>query len=233
MAFSKKTPPIDMAQYVKTLQETLTNVKTVADPYLLNDLKKVFKKTIPLSMRSYTGAYLAMCAMQHTGKSFSHSYEHYDHSKKFNHFQDKQDKQDNNDLQGFEQAHEKPFFAPRQPRKQVMIDPSVAKSIFINVGKNRHTFTKDIVGLLCSVAQLSNDRIGKIKVMPNYSFVELFAEDAQKAITLLNGYEYKRRPLMVSYSTPRQEKDVEAKEATTNDTTQQDPPASFEQQAQG
>ena len=68
-------------------------------------------------------------------------------------------------------------------------------------------FPRDLVGLLVGGAGLDRDRIGDIRVLANYSFVQLFSEDAEKAISVLNGYDYRGRKLAVSYS--RQKGDEE------------------------
>ena len=44
-------------------------------------------------------------------------------------------------------------------------------------------------------------------MLANYSFVQLFKEDADKAINALNGYEYRGRKLSVSYS---RQKDIDS-----------------------
>ena len=59
--------------------------------------------------------------------------------------------------------------------------------------------------MLISAAGLERDRIGEIKVLANYSFVQLFKEDAEKAISVLNGYDYRGRKLVVSYSKMKDE----------------------------
>ena len=62
-----------------------------------------------------------------------------------------------------------------------------------------------LLGLLISVAGIDRDRIGDIRVLANYSFVQLFAEDAEKAINVINGYDYRGRKLAVSYSRQKDE----------------------------
>lgn len=96
----------------------------------------------------------------------------------------------------------------RTPRPHTEIDPALAATIFISIGRNRRVFARDLVGLLISVAGIERDRIGGIRVLANYSFVQLFAEDADKAINAINGYEYRGRKLAASFS--RQKKPVSA-----------------------
>ena len=62
-----------------------------------------------------------------------------------------------------------------------------------------------MVGLLISVAGLERDRIGDIRVLANYSFIQLFSEDSEKVIKALDGYDYRGRKLAVSYSKQKAE----------------------------
>ena len=69
--------------------------------------------------------------------------------------------------------------------------------------------------------------IGDIKVLANYSFVQLYTEDAQTAIDKLNGYDYRGRKLAVSYS--RQKSDSDAAETDSSEATES---ASFDSASQ-
>ena len=100
---------------------------------------------------------------------------------------------------------------PRHPR--VEIDPDKATSIFISIGKNRRVYPRDLVGILIAIAGIDRERIGDIKVLANYSFVQLYTEDAQTAIDKLNGYDYRGRKLAVSYSHQKEEGDDSDPEA--------------------
>ena len=62
---------------------------------------------------------------------------------------------------------------------------------------------------MISVGGLERDRIGDIRVLANYSFVQLFTEDADKAINALNGYDYRGRKLAVSFSRKREDAEDE------------------------
>ena len=98
---------------------------------------------------------------------------------------------------------------PRHPR--VEIPEADAISIFISIGKNRRVYPRDLVGILIAIAGLDRERIGDIKVLANYSFVQLYKDDAQQAIDKLNGYDYRGRKLAVSYSRQKSEgEDAEA-----------------------
>ena len=79
------------------------------------------------------------------------------------------------------------------------------------LGYLRRVYPRDLVGLIVAVGGIDRERIGDIKVLANYSFVQLYTEDCQTVIDKLNGYDYRGRKLAVSFS--RQKSDAEQAEA--------------------
>ena len=73
-------------------------------------------------------------------------------------------------------------------------------SIFVGVGKNRHVYPKDLIELFTEVKGIGKDEIGQIKILDNYSFVEIDGTKAQDAIGALNGKDYRGRKLNVNYA---------------------------------
>lgn len=187
-------------QVASFLAEALKNLGTASDTEIdsLNSVYKMFKKNVPFSKRKYVTAQLVK--QLQGGRRFDRSerFSRGDRNERFN-SRDRNERQertrtDNRPArEGFE--HEE---RPRTPR--VVIDPSVAKSIFISIGRNRRVFPRDLLGLLVSVAGLEREKIGEIKVLTSYSFVQLYADDCEKTIAALNGYDYRGRKLSVGYS---------------------------------
>ena len=188
---------IDLENLQDFLQNVVEKVKNQEDPDLLNKVKKVYKKTVPFSMRLYVASYLAKEAQKtYRGRYRSGKKDFYDSKSK-----SRTDRSTYKDRKPLSENS----FEERQPRVRVQIDPSVGATIFISIGRNRHVYPRDLVGMLISAAGLERDRIGEIKVLANYSFVQLFKEDAEKAISVLNGYDYRGRKLVVSYSKMKDE----------------------------
>lgn len=203
MAF-RRNEELDMNQVAAFLQDAVSKVKSGDDLSTLEELKKVFKKNVPLTLRSYVAAYLLKNAR---GAIY--------------HFSSRQNREDfRARREGFD-GERRPRFdsherftreegaEPRERAPRVHIDPSVAATVFVSIGRNRRVFPRDLVGLFISVAGLERERIGDIRVLANYSFVQLFAEDAEKAIAALNGYDYRGRKLSVSYSKQREDGSVD------------------------
>ena len=52
---------------------------------------------------------------------------------------------------------------------------------------------------------MERNRIGEIRVLDNYSFVQFYSEDCDTVIKTLDGYTYRGRKLTVSYSKKKSE----------------------------
>ena len=193
MSFRKENE-IDMDQLAAFLKDAVEKVKTQENPDLLNDIKKVYKKNVPFTLRSYVAAYLT----KQCGTHFRPRREFYNDRKNRDYRKDNQ-KVDFKQNKSVEETTSENTES-RTPHPRVQIDEALATTIFVGIGRNRRVYPRDLVGLLISVAGLERDRIGDIRVLANYSFVQLFTEDSDKAINALNGYEYRGRKLSVSYS---------------------------------
>lgn len=190
---------INLDQAASYLQEVVSRVK--ANPDEFEALKKVFKKNVPLTMRSWVAAYLlknSAGAIAHFGFKKEREDKDEDEERDFS----RRSSREENTPVNEETSSSSPA-AEQQPRERftrVEIAPDQAASIFVGVGRNRRVYPRDLVGLFISVAGIEKERIGNITVLANYSFVQLFKEDADKAISALNGYNFRGRPLSVSYS---------------------------------
>ena len=187
---------INEEQFIAFLEDAVLKVKTEEDPVVLTEYKKLFKKVVPLTLRSYVGAYLAKNAL-----GGATGFRHRTRRDKFS----SRDRRHDNFARNMND--EDCVSRPKTPR--VVIDEADAATIFIGIGRNRHVFPRDLVGLIAQVVQLDRERIGSIKVLENYSFVQLYKEDADKVINTLNGYDYRGRKLAVSFSRKREDAEDE------------------------
>ena len=190
---------IDLDQAAAYLKDVVSKVK--ANPDELEALKKVFKKNVPLTMRSYVAAYL----LRNAGGAIF----------RFNRFNGEHEEFNSNREERFnryernESANEESSTTEtREPRERftrVSIPEENSEVVFVSIGRNRRVFPRDLVGIFINVAGIEKERIGDIRVLANYSFVQLYKEDAEKAISALNGHVYRGRALSVSYSRQRPE----------------------------
>jgi hypothetical protein len=189
----KRDFQINEEQFIALLEDAVTKVKTEEDPVVLTEYKKIFKKVVPLTLRSYVAAYLAKNACG-GASGFRHRPR-----------RDKFSSRDRRHHEDFSRNAIEGENAVRQKAPRIVIDEADATTIFIGIGRNRHVFPRDLVGLIAQVVQIERERIGSIKVLDNYSFVQLYKDDADKVINVLNGYDYRGRKLVVSFSRKRDE----------------------------
>ena len=211
MAFNREFE-INESQLEEFLANATERVRTSENVDLLSDLNKLFKKNVPLTVRKYVIAYLLKEALKHY-RPFNNRRDRFERNERNDrNDRNSRQRQDRNFRQErAERASEPAEEAaseeerPRHPRVEIPEDQ--ATSIFISIGKNRRVYPRDLVGILIAIAGIDRERIGDIKVLANYSFVQLYTEDAQTAIDKLNGYDYRVRKLAVSYS--RQKSDAD------------------------
>lgn len=207
MAFNREFE-INEAQVADLLQSATNKVRTTEDVDVLTDLNKLFKKNVPLTVRKYVIAYLLKDALKHYHSFGNNSRRDRNDRNERNNRNKSETKVSRNEkvvAEPVAEAAEQVEERPRHPR--VEIPEAEATSIFISIGKNRRVYPRDLVGLLIAVGGIDRERIGDIKVLANYSFVQLYTADAQTAIDKLNGYDYRGRKLAVSYSRQKGEEE--------------------------
>ena len=221
MAFNREFE-INESQLEEFLANATERVRTSENVDLLSDLNKLFKKNVPLTVRKYVIAYLLKEALKHY-HPFNNRRDRFERNERFDRNErNNRNRQERNFRQERTERAERTEAPaetteaaateeerPRHPRVEIPEDQ--ATSIFISIGKNRRVYPRDLVGILIAIAGIDRERIGDIKVLANYSFVQLYTEDAQSAIDKLNGYDYRGRKLAVSYS--RQKSDSEGEDA--------------------
>lgn len=74
------------------------------------------------------------------------------------------------------------------------------KSLFINIGKNRRVYPSDLIQLISKSANIEKSNIGNIKILDNYSFVNISETIADQVVTSLDNTEYRGRTLTVNFA---------------------------------
>lgn len=209
MAFNREFE-INENQVAEYLKSATDKVRTTENVDILTDLNKLFKKNVPLTVRKYVIAYMLKESLKHY-HSFGNNTRR-DRNERSEKNNRNRNNTRNEAAPAAAEAVEQPAEErPRHPR--VEIPEAEATSIFISIGKNRRVYPRDLVGILIAVGGIDRERIGDIKVLANYSFVQLYTADAQTAIDKLNGYDYRGRKLAVSYSRQKgEETDAETED---------------------
>ena len=74
------------------------------------------------------------------------------------------------------------------------------------MGKNRRLFPRDLIQLFMDRLKAERSQIHDIKILDNYSFIEVDVSLGERAIKELSGIELKGRKLAVNYARKREDK---------------------------
>ncbi|MCF7928510.1 MAG: DbpA RNA binding domain-containing protein [Spirochaetales bacterium] len=176
MSFSEDTLPSNEEAMKGHLENLIQKIRE-ADPEDLHAYKKLIKKHVPIFLRAYVGAYLLR-----------------------EKYGDK----------GFSSGKDKRKRAPEAGKKSAPPSPSgrssdssQMSSLFMGVGKNRKVYPKDITELITGTGKAEDSDIGEIKILDNYSFVEVNTGKAKGVIDALNGVTFRGRKLNVNFARKR------------------------------
>lgn len=185
----------ELQQRIGSLLEAMRKER----PEELERLKGIIRKSVPFFTRSAFSAYLLMLAAE--GRKAP---------EKKGERRSRPDRPEKpRTASEPRQAQEK---AKAEPKPERVI-PEGAKTIYINVGKMKHLYAKDLSKLLQGVLGITRDDIYAIRIHDKYSFVTMSEENCQKAIEKVSGMDINGRTASVSFA----EKKGGAKEAEKQD----------------
>lgn len=84
--------------------------------------------------------------------------------------------------------------------KKERVIPENAKTLYLNVGKMKHLYGKDLSKLLQSELGITRDDIYSLRVHDKYSFITMSEENCNKAIEKLSGKDINGRVAQLSFS---------------------------------
>ena len=155
MDSERSTPPSKDQVFRGMIRQILKRIKEEENPEDLNQYRNLIRKNVPLTLRSYFGAYL------------------------------------------FKQS-----LAGEKRKKK----SSKITKLFLSMGKNRRVFPRDLIQLFMDRLKAERSQIHDIKVLDNYSFVEIDSSLSERAIKELSGIEFNGRKLAVNYARKREDK---------------------------
>lgn len=88
--------------------------------------------------------------------------------------------------------------SPAQGEKKPL--PEGAKTLYLNVGKMKHLYAKNLSLMLQKELGITRDDIYSLRVHDKYSFITMSEENCEKAINALNGRDINGREAQINYS---------------------------------
>ena len=225
MAEKQKTE-LNEELIISYLKEIVQKIRTEEDPLELNEYRRLFRKAVPFTLRSYFAAYLLK--QQFAGKQSARSgmpsrNERSGKNNKKERIESRPARQEEPrrgktadsrrqegrgadsrlDSRNESRLNEARQSEPRTVEPRIILAEEVSTTLFISIGRNRRVYPRDLIGLIMQNVEIEREHIGEIRVLDNYSFVQVITEDAEKIIASLNEFEYRGRKLAVSYSRKR------------------------------
>jgi hypothetical protein len=188
--------PFDQDRIIKRIKESLGKIYTEADPAVLDQYRTLIKKEVSFFKRSYLAAYFLMeLDQQGGGKRYAAAGRNgrYRGNPAYSH------KYGNSpDAAGEEQKSE---------RGNYPLADEESTKLFFSAGRSRKVFPREILGLIISKTSVAKEDIGSIRILDNYSFVQVRNTVADDIINNLNGSVFRGKPLVVNFA--RTKKDAE------------------------
>ena len=178
------------------LIEILDRMQNNTDAALLHEYYKLFKKEVSFFKRSYTAAWLFMNYDEKETPSFR-SDNTFINNKKLK-------KKKAAPKNAAEQKPDNEIAASDSNDKTVIsLSEEESKRLFISIGKTRRLFPREIISLLISKTSAAREDIGSIRILDNYSFVQVRDTKADEIIEKLTGLKFRGRTLTVNFAKPK------------------------------
>jgi hypothetical protein len=166
--------------------------ETDPNPEELESLKKLIKKNVPWRLRGYFMAYL----LREITKSNKNDKAPRQRSPKSRNTKAKKPFAESTVAPKAAKTETKEV---KKPKVQKPL-PDGAKTLYLNVGKMKKLYTKELSLLLQDKLSITRDDIYSIRVHDKYSFITMDEKNCEKAIELLDGTDIKGRTASITYS---------------------------------
>lgn len=189
-----KGTPTDADVLASKIQLLAGKTKADSNPEELEKLKKLIKKNVPFSLRGYFMAYLLREVLAKENSKPERKPRPQRRNNKNTTSAETTQVAKNKDDKAPLKAK------PNRPEKRARVMPEGSKTLYLNIGKMRKLYGKDISKMLQEGLSITAEDIFAIRVHDKYSFITMSAENCEKAIAEFNGKEIKGRTAQVTYS---------------------------------
>lgn len=171
----KNKSNLDEDLVLSTIQVLSAKTKADPNPEDLEALKKLIRKNVPFTLRSYFSAYLLREILEANTP---------------------------NKRNGTKQQSRKatPKRQDAQQSRATRDLPEGARTLYLNVGKMKRLYPKELSQILQDKLSIERDEIYSIRIHDKYSFVSMSEENCERAIAELNGLDIRGRTLSIAYS---------------------------------
>ena len=181
----------------------LDEIKNEADPVVLNRCRSIFRQEVSFFHRSYMAAYLLLLSEGAVEKKQSTG----------------------SNRPGKRKEEGRKLFRSginAETETTRVLNEEESVQLFLSIGRNRKVYPREILALIMARAKVNRDDIGIIRILDNYSFIQVRNTISDPVIQALNGHVFRGRTLTVNYARAKRE----GEEALSDDPAQ----TAFEQE---
>jgi len=182
--------PFDKEKAKRNLKEIQEKFNSDTDISLLHEYYKLYKKEISLFKRSWAAAWLFM----YYDKRETPSPRSADSTRKDS---------PGTSSSRITERQQKPKEKNTQDAPEINLPEEESKMLFISIGKNRRLFPREVITLIMTKTSAAREDIGVIRILDNYSFVQVRDTKADEIITSLTGHKFRGRTLTVNFAKPK------------------------------
>jgi hypothetical protein len=189
---------LDKEKVLNNMAVILEKMESDADIGLLDEYRKLFKKGFSFFKRSWAAAWLLMYYDQKeiprsTGK-------HGKPGKPVKPVKPGKPPARKESASGLKEE--------KEGAAEHSLPDGESKLLFISIGRKRRLYPKDLLSFIISKTSVAREDLGLIRILDNYSFIQVRSARAQEIIEKLNGVKYRGRPLSVNYAKPKNGSDT-------------------------
>jgi len=183
--------PFDKEKAKQNIQGILEKINNETDLTQLKEYNKLFKKEISVFKRAWVATWLFMYydKRETPNQKSANSTRIADTPRIFN---------NQRAAEGEDSEARKPFSPV-----EVTLPEEESKMLFISIGKNRRLFPREVITLIMTKCSVPREDIGIIRILDNYSFVQVRDVKADEIIATLTGHKFRGRTLTVNYAKPK------------------------------
>lgn len=174
---------LDEETLKNAIEVVMDKINTCTDPEELEKIKKIIKKNVPFTRRGYFSAVILREMLS-------------------SHPKEKKNERNTRVLREDKRTkNNQPLKSHEESEKKERVIPEGAKTLYLNVGKMKHLYAKNLSILLQKELGIKREDIYLLRVHDKYSFITMSEENCEKAIRALNGKDINGREAQLSYST--------------------------------
>jgi hypothetical protein len=176
--------PFDKEKAKRNLKEIQERFNSDTDISLLHEYYKLYKKEISLFKRSWAAAWLFMYYDKRETPSLRADNSGTGNSR-------------------ITESRQRPREKNTPDAVEINLPEEESKMLFISIGKNRRLFPREVITLIMTKTSTPREDIGVIRILDNYSFVQVRDTKADEIIATLTGHKFRGRTLTVNFAKPK------------------------------